>query len=208
MKASADSLAGSSEGQIDFAEFALSLFEPFAGMFEPTRATDSQTARFARLLENYCESNEVDVAMIPSGPLCASCVLRQLELLQTHGKAATNESALLYRADLHKAAGQKEPALQYYRRCAELNPLNVRALNEAGILLCEGGQLREGMEYFHRVLRIEPKQAEAQVNLATAYYNSGNPVLAEFHFKEALRINPSLQEAIEGIRILQRRQRR
>jgi Flp pilus assembly protein TadD len=69
-------------------------------------------------------------------------------------------------------------------------------------------QVRGGTELFRRVLEIEPNQAETHVNLATACYKSGNPMLAEFHFKEALRIDPSLEEAREGIRVLQRRQRR
>jgi Tfp pilus assembly protein PilF len=146
--------------------------------------------------------------MIPDGPVRASAVARQLEIVQARAATlATNEPALLYRADLHKAAGQKAAALEDYRRCAQLNPLDVRALNEIGVLLCESGQLREGMEHFRRVLEIEPKQAEAHANLATACYNSGNPMLAEFHFKEALQIDPSLQVAREGIRALQRRQR-
>lgn len=57
------------------------------------------------------------------------------------------------------------------------------------------------------MLKIEPNQAEAHVNLATACYNTGNRMPAEFHFKEALRIDPSLQMAREGLRVLQRRQR-
>jgi len=69
------------------------------------------------------------------------------------------------------------------------------------------GRLQEGTEQFRKVLEIDPRQTEAHVNLATAYYNSGNQILAESHFKEALRIDPNLPAAREGIRVLQNRRR-
>jgi len=208
-KTCVSTLAGDADAQTDFAEFALSIYEPFAGMFDSAKATEEQLARVARILERYCESNEVDLATIPGGPLRSSTVARQLPIVQERAaKLAANGPVLLYLADLHKAAGQKDAALECYRRCAQINPFDLRALNETGILLCESGRTREGIDYFHRVLKVEPDQAEAHVNLAAACYNAGNTTLAEFHFKEALRIDPSLQEAREGIRVLQRRQRR
>jgi tetratricopeptide (TPR) repeat protein len=204
-----DSAAGSVDAQLDFAEFALSLFEPFAGMFDPARATADQNARFAQMVERYCETNEIDLGLIPAGPLRDRCIARQLEILQTRAPGVpTNGEAFFYRAELHKAAGQTAAALENYRRSAQLNPLDVRALNEIGILLCQNRQLQEGMEQFRKVLEIDPRQAEAHVNLATAYYNSGQPVLAESHFKEALRIDPDFPAAREGIRVLQNRRHR
>ena len=46
-----DTPAGSVDAQIEFAEFALSIYEPFEGMFDPSKATEIQSARYSRLLE-------------------------------------------------------------------------------------------------------------------------------------------------------------
>src|SRR5262249_22362006 len=143
-----------------------------------------------------------------AGSLRASCVTRQLQIMTEHGNSLTNEAALLYRASLYKSAGQAEAALEAYRHCAQLNPLNVRALNEVGILLCESRRLNEGIEYFQRVLKIEPKQPETHANLGTAYLSSNIPQLAEYHFKEALKIDSSLLQARDGLRVLQHRRQR
>jgi spermidine synthase len=207
-KAYVDHFAGSVEAHLDFAQFALSIFEPFAGMFDASQATAAQKARFAEMMLRYCESNQVELELIADKELRARCVARQLEIMQTRTTTiVTNEAACLYHAELLKAAGQNEAALEFYRRSAQLNPFNVQALNETGILLCQRGQVAEGMEHFRKVLAIDPNQAEAHVNLATAYYTSGNATLAELHFKEALRIDPGLPEARDGIRLLQTRKR-
>jgi hypothetical protein len=50
--------------------------------------------------------------------------------------------------------------------------------------------------------------AETHANLATAYYKSGNVLLAELHFQEALRNDPGLEQAREGLRFLQSKKRR
>jgi spermidine synthase len=200
---------GTADAQLDFTEFALSIFEPFEGMFQPARANDAQKARFTQMLGRYCASNEIDLTVIQDSALRDYCTALQLEAIKRLGNVTvTNAHATFYRAALHKAAGHASAALEDYRRCVQLDPTDVQSLNEIGILLARSGQATEAVNSFQRVLEMEPDQAEAHANLAVAYYHLGNRLGAEMHFREALRIDPTLQEAREGLRLLQSRKQR
>ncbi|MEE9371240.1 MAG: fused MFS/spermidine synthase, partial [Sedimentisphaerales bacterium] len=49
--------------QIDFAAYALSVYEPFRDMVDLSHATPSQKERFYKLMEMYCVSNSIDYSI-------------------------------------------------------------------------------------------------------------------------------------------------
>ncbi|GAI21553.1 unnamed protein product [marine sediment metagenome] len=57
------------DAQIDFAAYALSLYEPFRNMVDLSKATPLQKERFFKLMEAYCADSSVDYSVFKNDEL-------------------------------------------------------------------------------------------------------------------------------------------
>jgi Tfp pilus assembly protein PilF len=86
------------------------------------------------------------------------------------------------------------------RRAIALDNDLARAHNNLGLLLARTGRESEAM---HQFAMAGAMPAEASVNLALAMIMDGRVEQAEAAYRYALRVNPSLQTAREGLATLQ-----
>lgn len=73
--------------------------------------------------------------------------------------------SLLAAARLNAAAGRRHEAKTFYSRILELNPYDLEALNDYGILLAMEGNDGEARELFTRALKVSPGLPSARQNL-------------------------------------------
>jgi tetratricopeptide (TPR) repeat protein len=71
--------------------------------------------------------------------------------------------------------GEKESARLAFRRTVELDPTNLRALNNLGVTEMDLGDLPAATAIFRRVIEADPRFEPAWLNLALALDNAGRP---------------------------------
>jgi Flp pilus assembly protein TadD len=91
--------------------------------------------------------------------------------------------------------GDRERAVDAYRRALAINPRNEDANLNLGVALESLGRLTEAVEHYREALRIHPDSAELHFNLAVASEGRGGASQAATHYLEALRLDPRHPEA-------------
>lgn len=99
--------------------------------------------------------------------------------------------------------GEKEAALAYFTRAAELDPHLFAAFLEQGILLGEMGNFQDAARILEKAVDIEPGNPEARLYLGAAYMALGQNDAARGELVQAMRLRPGYPEAealLESIR--------
>ena len=78
-----------------------------------------------------------------------------------------------------------------WRDVTNKSPKNSRGLMNYGNTLMAKGDYNGALDYFHRALKLAPQYPVLFVNMAIAEDATNQSVLAEQHFKEAMRLAPS-----------------
>jgi predicted O-linked N-acetylglucosamine transferase (SPINDLY family) len=89
-----------------------------------------------------------------------------------------------------RAAGEREASMLACRRALELDPAHAGALNQYGVLLEDGGQMREAGEVFHAALRAAPDAPLVHANLARVALALGAHAESARHYEQALAARP------------------
>lgn len=76
---------------------------------------------------------------------------------------ADNEDALLLKAQVEKAKGNMDEAINYYNKVLDVNPFSVEAYRERGNVKLEKGDKEGATEDMQKVLELDPRQV-ADVN--------------------------------------------
>jgi Tfp pilus assembly protein PilF len=148
------------------------------------------------------------------------------EALRVAPGSAHAHSAL---AVLYERQHKPQDAEGEHRRALELAPGNARYLNNLGYALLVHGKHREAMGVLLQAVRASPMSprarnnlgfayaatgdfaragqqfafagspSEAKFNLAVAYERTGNLAQAEDHYRAALRLDPGMRRAQEGL---------
>lgn len=106
-------------------------------------------------------------------------------------------------AFLYQQRGEIKLAEKHYRRALSLDSGNALTMNNFGVFLCGQGKVTEAEKYFMAAV-----QAKRYATPEAAWTNAGlcamafNPAKAEQYFREALRINPELGEALAQMAVL------
>jgi tetratricopeptide (TPR) repeat protein len=106
-----------------------------------------------------------------------------------------NSGAAIYHANLaeiYRALGQRELAVQCCRTALRLEPTNATAANNLGNLLLEQGVLEAAAEQFRLALSLRPSFALASNNLGTVFRLRGDGEEALSHFRRAVQLDPAL----------------
>jgi len=78
---------------------------------------------------------------------------------------------------------------------ATRNPGNARGLMNYGVALMAKGDLTGALDYFHRARALAPQYPVLLINLAIAEATTKQLPQAEQHFREALRLAPSIPDS-------------
>ncbi len=98
-------------------------------------------------------------------------------------------------ANVLRAIGQREVAVERYRQRIEIDPQFIEAWNNLGVLLSELERYEEACDAFRKVLAIDADHARARYNLADALDDMGRSKEAADHWRAYLRYDASSQWA-------------
>ncbi len=99
---------------------------------------------------------------------------------------------------LQMRLGSAEMAEKHFREAIALDPKDSRARNNYGIFLCDQGRLEEADDQFMRAVEnpLYSYPESAYTNAGVCAQKGANPVLAESHFRNALKANKQYVPAL------------
>jgi len=92
--------------------------------------------------------------------------------------------------EFHRS-GEPDHAIEKYRTALSLNPGNVRAHQQLGRLLGDGGSRNEALEHLQAAVRLEPHNPLARFDLGRALTSGGDLSNALVHLEESARWLPA-----------------
>ncbi|MBI4390178.1 MAG: tetratricopeptide repeat protein, partial [Nitrospinae bacterium] len=107
-----------------------------------------------------------------------------------------NKQAHFQLGNAYLRGKQYGPALEQYKKAAEIDPIYIFPYINMGVIYMETGRADEAIATYEKILERYPSMAGAHKNLGMIYYkNKNEPPLALKHFEEALRLEPTQPEA-------------
>ncbi|MHC4160242.1 MAG: tetratricopeptide repeat protein [Planctomycetota bacterium] len=182
--------------QIDFAVYALSVYQPFRDMVDLSKATPSQKERFFKLMETYCVNNSIDTDIFGDDALKQRCYSIQIEVIEDKIDSMPDKAiSYLYLGNLYYEKGVLDEAIRYFSEALRIKPELAEAHYNLGVALAQQGRLDEAITHFTRALRVNSDLADAHYNLGIALAWQGKLDEAIRHFTEVLRVKPDNSKA-------------
>ncbi len=91
-------------------------------------------------------------------------------------------------------AGQIEESLKEYEKALAVDPGNIRALFNKGVILAQQKRLDEALETFGKVVQLDPKNLRAYLNLAYLYEQKNQLTDASRQYEKILEIGGQARE--------------
>jgi len=107
-----------------------------------------------------------------------------------------------YLALSHQKRGEKEKAIEGYRKIIEMDPMNVEAHTNLGVIYKDMGKPVQAVKEFQMVISMNPRHEKAHNNLGVIFYLQGNLKKAIQEFREVLDINPKNKEAYINLGVI------
>jgi hypothetical protein len=147
-------------------------------------------------------------AAIAKGVRAVSCLLAVasigFNLLMT---TATRALTLSFRGDLAAAGHQWETATTFYKRSLRLAPSKFNPMLRLGVCLVQEGRLADASDELGRVVALYPESADAHLEYALDLYFLRRFDEAAAECREALRLNPDLPGARQGLQTIEAAQK-
>ena len=123
---------------------------------------------------------------------------RALALLEKASREAPDDvEVLLYLAEIYRNDGRGGLAIPLYQRAIQLDPSQVTASVGLGGVLMERGQYAEAIRLWQDALAKNAGLELVRVNLAMAYWKTGDARAAESALHQALELNPAFAPAAQ-----------
>jgi len=165
------------EAQVDFAEYALSVYQPFRSMVDLTKLNQQQKERLLKLVAEYAASNQIDNLTSDKDDdnnVFAPVLMHVCRLVQ----------------------------IQVLEKSIDQLPDKARAWAFRGDLLTVEGKYDEAIDSYNKAVKLKPDWADLHLNLGVAYYRKKDIPSAIGQFQEVLRINPEHAQAHKFIQVL------
>jgi len=105
------------------------------------------------------------------------------------------ETEILFQAGLRRQQSEfPAEAEAFYRRAIEVNPKNLSALNNLGVICMSQRRDREAIDIFTRLIDVKGDWADPYYNLACLYSRQGDIPKSLWNLKVALWMNKELKE--------------
>jgi len=184
------------DAQIDFAAYAVSLYEPFRDMVDLSKATPSQKERFFKLMETYATKILMDYSIFRDDRLRQRCSSIQIETIEKNIELMPDKAlSYSYLGNLYYAEDMLDEAITNYSKSLQIEPDSAFARGNLGHALVRQGNFEGAIKHYKEMLRIKPYLADARNDLGRARAHQGNLEEAIKHYTEALRIRPDFAEA-------------
>jgi len=135
-------------------------------------------------------------APLPEDPDTARLVAEAREAIVAAPESAEAWGTL---GQVHQANYMLGPALECYRRAAELDPRNARWVHLEAVVQSDLGEHDGAIAGFRRARELDPGYAPIQWRLGAALFETGRTQEAEEAFRLALQIAPDSLEALTGL---------
>ena len=187
--------------RIDFAEFALSVYQPFHRMVDLKRAAPEERRRFLDMMSAYCERVVLDdYSILDSPELRTRCLSAQIKALQTRLKSSPDSlSALGCLGRAHLAADEPRRAIKVFQRVLKRWPDQADIRNDLGTALLETGRIEDAVAEYTHALALAPTFFEAHYNLGNALLRNERPNDAVAEFAKALALDPDDADCHRGL---------
>ena len=130
---------------------------------------------------------------------------RARDLLQKVARESPEDvEVLLYLAEIYRNGDQPDLAIPLYHRAIRLSPEQVTASVGLGGILMERRQYAEAIRLWEDALAKNAGLEMVRVNLAMAYWRTGDLHSAESHLVKAVDLSPGFAPAADLLRQLQR----
>ena len=184
------------DAQIDFAAYAVSVYEPFRDMVDLSEATPSQKERFFKLIETYAAKNSIDYSIFRDDRLKQKCISIQINTIEKNIELMPDKAlSYLYLANLYYGENMLDEAITNYFKLLQIEPDSASAHGNIGHALFRQGNMEEAIKHYKEMLRIKPYLADVHNDLGRARAHQGNLEEAVKHYTEALRIRPDFADA-------------
>jgi serine/threonine protein kinase/Tfp pilus assembly protein PilF len=128
---------------------------------------------------------------------------KKLRLLEELANKYPQEKQPYYEIGRFYEAQNKYPeAIAEYEKALALDPNLGYALNQAGYVYAEIGDLEKAIRYFERYAAINPGQANPFDSIAELYFRMGDFDKAKAKYQEALEIRPDFSSSCRGLAYL------
>jgi len=113
-----------------------------------------------------------------------------------------------YVALSHQKRGENEKAIEGYTKVIEMDPMNVEARTNLGVIYKNMGKPLQAVKEFQTVLSMNPKHENAHNNLGVIFYLQGNLKSAIQEFREVIDINSRNKEAYINLGVIYKKKNR
>jgi predicted CXXCH cytochrome family protein len=128
----------------------------------------------------------------------------QTMLQKAERESPEDVEVLLYLAELYRNGDKPDLAIPLYQRAIMLSPEQVTASVGLGGILMERGQYADAIRVWEDALAKNAGLELVRVNLAMAYWRTGNLLSAEAHLVKAVDLSPGFAPAVDLLRQLRR----
>lgn len=154
------------DSQIEYADYALSINEPYADMVDWKAATNIQKDKLSNLFEQYCKRDFIDFTVLPDDLLRQRCLNIYITIAEEKLKEGKNlDSLYRFLGDSFYLSGNMDKSIVYYEKVVALGPNNGGVLNRLGIAYLQIGNIDRAITSFEAALKAEPTLIEAAKNL-------------------------------------------
>jgi tetratricopeptide (TPR) repeat protein len=115
------------------------------------------------------------------------------------GSVQIDAQEALQRGISFHQTGQLDEAIQWYRKVLDIQPKNIAAFCNIGVVLQSQGKLSEAIVSYKKAISIKPDYASAYSNLGYALQEQGELEEAVSSYKKAISINPDYADAYSNL---------
>ncbi|MBW1912938.1 MAG: tetratricopeptide repeat protein, partial [Deltaproteobacteria bacterium] len=179
------------DSQIDFVEYALSIYEPFPAMVDLKTATPLQKGRFFKLMDEYCAKNVLNLFIFKDDELkrrLRSVLVRTIEDKIDH--LPYKAIAYSFLGHLYSQEKMYDKSMVNFQKALAIKPDLPVIHFDFGLFLDTMGRSDEAVIQFNEALRLDPFHEKAHKHLGRILVRQGRTDEAIAHFKSALQISP------------------
>jgi tetratricopeptide (TPR) repeat protein/2-polyprenyl-3-methyl-5-hydroxy-6-metoxy-1,4-benzoquinol methylase len=127
-----------------------------------------------------------------------SIIQSSTDTLESHNSKNKAKDAMLKGVSYYQS-GDMDKALQWYKKCLSIQPENIAALSNMGLVLHTKDRLEEAITIYQKAIAIQPDFENSHYNLGNALKDQGKLEEAVTSYQKAISIKPDYAEAYSNL---------
>jgi len=142
------------------------------------------------------------LSVLPVVLVLAACGAEPTTTAPTQTLPPVSAEEHFRRGNEYAQSGDLEKAVAEYQAVLEIEPDNVSAMTNLGVVYYQMGKLDEAVAQYKKALEIAPNDADIHSNLAAAYVQLGRMERALDEYRTAVDLKEDLAEAWFGLGVV------